>query len=83
MKSVNSKIKIDLENIKLAKIVFDSVSLEFKSSPDYRSSMTIDLDKSNLIININSENATSFRASLNSAIKWISLSLEVADLDNN
>lgn len=80
LNSVNSEITIDLEDEKLAKIVYDSVSLEFKTSPDYRSNMTLELKNSKLIINIESEDATSFRASINSAIKWIILSVEVADL---
>ena len=42
--------------------------------------MSLYLNDSKLIINIESEDATSFRASINSAIKWIILSLEVTDL---
>jgi len=80
LNSVNSEIAIDFEDEKLAKIVYDSISLEFKTSPDNRSKMTLDLKDSKLIINIKSEDATSFRASINSAIKWIILSVEVADL---
>ena len=77
LKSVESNIVIDLEDEKLAKIVFDSILLEFESSPDYRSNMYINLDNSKLIISIDSEDATSFRASINSAIKWIMVSLDV------
>jgi len=54
--------------------------LEFKTSPDDRSKMTLELKDSRLIINIESKDATSFRASINSAIKLINLSVEVADL---
>ena len=42
--------------------------------------MTIKLNESKLIICINSEDSTSFRASLNSVIKWIALSVEIAEL---
>ena len=42
--------------------------------------MIISIDGSKITINIESEDATSFRASINSAIKLINLSLEVADL---
>ncbi|MEA4957273.1 MAG: KEOPS complex subunit Pcc1 [Methanobrevibacter sp.] len=71
---------MDLESEKVAKIVFDSVLLEFDSSPDYRSKMNITLNNTELIINIKSEDATSFRASINSAIKWISLAIDINDL---
>ncbi|RBQ22932.1 hypothetical protein ALNOE001_13210 [Candidatus Methanobinarius endosymbioticus] len=45
--------------------------------------MGIDLFDSTIIINIEAKDATSFRASLNSAIKWISLSVEIAELAIN
>ena len=44
--------------------------------------MTLELKDSRLIINIESKDATSFRASINSAIKWIKLSLEINELIN-
>lgn len=80
LNSVKGNIIIDLESEKVAKIVFDSVLLEFDSSPDYRSKMNITLNNTELIINIKSEDATSFRASINSAIKWISLAIDINDL---
>lgn len=42
--------------------------------------MDLELSGSKLLINIKSKDATSFRASINSAIKLITLSIEVADL---
>lgn len=60
--------------------MYDSVLLEFETSPDNRSNMTLKLNGSKLLINIKAQDATSFRASINSAIKWIVLSIEVADL---
>ncbi|MPL62802.1 hypothetical protein SDC9_08422 [bioreactor metagenome] len=42
--------------------------------------MNITLNNTELIINIKSEDATSFRASINSAIKWISLAIDINDL---
>ena len=44
--------------------------------------MTIDLDGSDININIDAEDSTSFRASVNSAIKWIKLALEINNLTN-
>ena len=57
--------------------------LEFETSPDYRSSMDLKLDKNSIIITIDAEDATSFRASINSAIKWIKLSVEINELTEN
>ncbi len=77
---VEHNIKIHFESKNQAKIIYDSVLLEFETSPDYRSHMDLDLDGDNIIINIKANDATSYRASINSAIKWINLALEVNNL---
>ncbi len=82
LERVKSNIVIELEDNIQAKIIYDSIILEFSTAPDFRSSMTIDLDESNIIINIDAEDSTSFRASVNSAIKWIKLALEINNLTN-
>lgn len=82
LESVKSNIVIEFESDKQAKIIYDSILLEFETAPDYRSSMTLELEGSNIIINIDAEDSTSFRASVNSAIKWIKLSLEINNLTN-
>ena len=83
MKSINSDIVIDFDNEKQAKIVYESILLEFETAPDYRSSMDLKLDKNTIRITIDAEDATSFRASINSAIKWIKLSVEINELTEN
>ena len=79
---VKSTIEVEFENGNQAKIIYDSIVLEFDTAPDFRSSMTLDLDGSKILINIDAEDSTSFRASLNSAMKWIKLALEINDLTN-
>ena len=82
LESVKSDIAIEFENASQAKIVYDSIILEFDTAPDYRSSMTLELDGNRILINIDAEDSTSFRASVNSAIKWIKLALEINNLTN-
>lgn len=80
LRSVKSNIVVELDNVSQAKIIYESILLEFETAPDYRSSMNLELKDSKIIININAEDSTSFRASVNSAIKWIKLSLEINNL---
>ena len=80
LESIKSDIAIEFENQKQAKIIYESIILEFETAPDYRSSMSLTLDESRILIRIDSEDSTSFRASVNSAIKWIKLSLEINNL---
>ena len=82
LERVKSNIAIEFDNAEQARIIYDSILLEFNTAPDFRSSMTIDLDGSDIIINIDAEDSTSFRASVNSAIKWIKLALEINNLTN-
>ena len=82
LESVKSDIVIEFEDDLQAKIIYDSIILEFDTAPDYRSTMTIDLDGCRILINIDAEDSTSFRASVNSAIKWIKLALEINNLTN-
>jgi len=42
--------------------------------------MNLKLKDNSIIITINAKDATSFRASINSAIKWIKLSVEINEL---
>ena len=80
LESVKSNIVVEFESEDQAKIVYDSILLEFETAPDFRSSMTIELVGSNIEINIDAEDSTSFRASVNSAIKWINLALQINNL---
>lgn len=80
LESIKSDIAIEFENQKQAKLIYESIILEFETAPDYRSSMSLTLDESRILIRIDAEDSTSFRASVNSAIKWIKLSLEINNL---
>lgn len=82
LERVKSNIVVEFESDSQAKIIYESILLEFETAPDFRSSMTIDLDGSDININIDAEDSTSFRASVNSAIKWIKLALEINNLTN-
>ena len=80
LESIKSDIAIEFENQKQAKIIYESIILEFETSTYYMSYMSLTLDESRILIRIDAEDSTSFRASVNSAIKWIKLSLEINNL---
>ena len=82
LESVKSNIVVDFESTSQAQIIYEAILLEFETAPDYRSTMSLILNDSCIIIDIDAEDSTSFRASLNSAIKWIKLSLEINVLTN-
>lgn len=82
LERVTSNITVEFQSSDQAKIIYDAIILEFETAPDFRSSMTIRLDESNIIVDIDAEDSTSFRASVNSAVKWIKLALEINNLTN-
>lgn len=82
LECVEGNIAVEFDDDAQAEIIYDAIILEFETAPDFRSSMTIELEGSRILINIDAEDSTSFRASVNSAIKWIKLALEINNLTN-
>lgn len=80
VESIESEIIIDFDDANQAEIIYESVLLEINTSPDFRSHMDLSLSCNKIIINIIARDSTSFRASINSIIKWINLSLEINEL---
>lgn len=80
LKSVESEIEIVFDSNLQAQVVFTSVNPEIISSPSQRSSMEMLVKGKSIFLKIKSKDSASFRASLNSSIKWIILSLDVLDL---
>ncbi|MDR2544636.1 MAG: hypothetical protein LBD03_03675 [Methanobrevibacter sp.] len=80
---VKGKIFIDFDSEKDADIVYNAVYLEIEATPDYRSKACIEVEGQTLTIFIDSKDMTSFRASINSIIKWIKLSYEMINTIEN
>lgn len=77
---VRGKIVIGFDSRKEADIIYESICLELKTTPDHRSKTDIEVKDELMIIYINSHDMTSFRASINSIIKWIKLSHEMIEI---
>ena len=77
---VESEIEIEFENPEEANIVLGSLKPEICGSPSDRTSVNINTYQSTLMISIEAQDNASFRASLNSYLRWIKLSSEILDL---
>jgi len=82
LEGVETELEIDFENPRDAKIVLGSIKPEISGSPSDRTSVSVDIRDSTLKIVINAKDTASFRASLNSYLRWIKLSKEVINLEN-
>ena len=77
-----TELIIEFENPEEADVVLRAIKPEINGSPSDRTSVTITTDGNDLLINIEAEDNASFRASLNSYLRWIKLSLDILDLKN-
>ena len=79
---IETELEIEFKTPKDAEIVLKSIKPEIKGSPSDRSSVCIDVHENTLRISIDAKDTASFRASLNSYLRWIKLSYEVINLKN-
>ncbi len=82
LEGVESEFEIEFENSRDAEIVIESIKPEIDGSPSDRTSVRVDINDNVLKIFIKAKDSTSFRASLNSYLRWIKLSKEVLNLQN-
>jgi KEOPS complex subunit Pcc1 len=80
LEGVETELEIEFDNQREAEIVLGSIKPEINGSPSDRTSVSIDIHDNTLKIIINAEDTASFRASLNSYLRWIKLSKEIIDL---
>ncbi len=77
---IRGKAVIEIEGKdKEAEIIYKAIFPEIKSSPSNRSKANIMLEGEKLRIVIDSKDASSFRASISSYIRWIRLSYKIKE----
>jgi KEOPS complex subunit Pcc1 len=82
LKKIESQIEIEFDSDNEAEIVLKSIEPELMDSPSERTETEIKCKDNLLIIKIIAMDSTSFRASLNSYLRWIDLSKQVLELKN-
>jgi|WetSurMetagenome_2_1015567.scaffolds.fasta_scaffold575446_2 KEOPS complex subunit Pcc1 len=77
---VETEIEIEFQSNEEAEIIFSSIKPEINGSPSDRTSVNIEVIKDTLKIDIDSKDTASFRASLNSYLRWIKLSYDIINI---
>ena len=80
LQSIKAEFNIEFDTQEKAIIVLKSIQPEINGSPSDRTSMDINISGKTLKIMMNAQDAPSFRASLNSYLRWIKLSNEIINL---
>ena len=75
------EFQIEFEDLRQAEIVIKALEPELDSSPSERSTVKLNLTGKVLDVNIQASDSTSLRASVNSYIRWIMLSLDVLNVN--
>lgn len=81
LKSIETIFEVQLDTPKQAQIIYNSLipEIEYNHKND-RSTSTIKQEDKSIIITINSKDVVSLRASINSYIRWIKLSIEILNI---
>lgn len=79
----HTELVFEFEDPEDVDVVLGSIEPELTGHPSDRTSVNIKKDGNNLLINIDAKDSASFRASLNSYLRWIRLSSEILELKKN
>ncbi|MBQ6219092.1 MAG: hypothetical protein IJJ47_05115 [Methanosphaera sp.] len=77
LKHIETEFLVELDSCHDAEIIYNSISPEVSYAHNERSVTDIELIDNTILIKINSNDVVSLRASINSYVRWINLSLEI------
>ena len=75
--SIEMLVNIKLEDENTCNLLYDAIALESTYNPNERAQADLEREKNTLILKINAKDSISARASINSFLKWINLSLQI------
>ena len=77
LEKIETEFTVEFDDDNEAKILYNSILPEIEAETNQRSISSIDLNDDKIIIKIISQDIVSFRASINSYVRWIKLSEEI------
>ena len=76
-------VKIQVPDNQTCNFLYDALVLESGYNPNDRAQANLTVDNNLLILEINAKDSVSARASINSFMKWINLSLQIISMTEN
>jgi len=83
IKSISMTVKIQVADNHTCSLLYDALVLESGYNPNDRAQANLTVDNNLLILEISAKDAVSARASINSFMKWINLSLQIISMTKN
>ncbi len=77
LEEIETIFTISFDNNHDAEIIYNSISPELSFTRNDRSKTNIEINDNNLTITIHSTDIASLRASINSYVRWINLSIKI------
>ncbi|RAP47478.1 MAG: hypothetical protein BZ136_06210 [Methanosphaera sp. rholeuAM74] len=77
LKGIDTTLAIEFDSVDEARMIYNSIKPEIEFESNDRSITNIELDKKTVKLVIQSKDAVSLRASINSYIRWIELSTKI------
>lgn len=77
LNNIHTEFVLEMDTPEEARIIFNSIKPEIDFEQNERSKTDIRLDSNEIFINIESRDVVSLRASINSYVRWINLSLKI------
>ncbi len=81
--SINITVEIQVSDSQICNLLYETLVLESGYNPNDRSQVNLAFDNNLLILKINAKDSVSARASINSFMKWINLSLQIISMTEN
>ena len=81
--SICMTVKIQVSDNQTCNFLYDALILESGYNPNDRAQANLTVDNNLLILEISAKDSVSARASINSFMKWINLSLQIISMTEN
>ena len=78
--SISMTVKIYVTDNQTCSLLYEALVLESGYNPNDRAQANLTVDNNRLILEIKAKDPVSARASINSFMKWISLSLQIISM---
>ncbi|MFQ6065175.1 MAG: KEOPS complex subunit Pcc1 [Candidatus Bathyarchaeia archaeon] len=78
----NATIRLSFQSDKYLRIVLDALRPETRKSPSARSRTRVEEEEGSLILRFEAKDTSALRASINSYLRWISLTQNILEIVN-
>ena len=80
MKSAKAQIEVTFDSNKDAQVIFEALMPELHSAPSDKADAKLEIEKNKVLVTISAEDASAFRAAINTYLRWIKVSKSLMEV---